>query len=115
MSWTQTWIRHLHPWVLTIVFWCSIILVPFYLFAPESWKLGVAAHAPWITLILLSLFVLAYLERERGHQHLLQAAQLGIKEIYRSRVDQDQIREYEDLLGHAKQSLFIVGVTLKDL
>jgi hypothetical protein len=115
MSWTQAWIKHLHPWVLTIVCWSSITLVAFDVFAPERWKVGVVAHAPWITLILLSLFVLAYLEKERARQQLLQAAQLGIKEIYRSRVDQDQIREYEDLLGHAKQSLFIVGVTLKDL
>ena len=111
----QLWPKHLHPWILKIVCWCSILLVAFDVLAPERWKLGVAAHAPWITLVVLSLFVLAYLEGERLHPRLLKAAQLGIREIYRSRADQDQVKEYEDLVRGAKQSLFIVGITLKDL
>ena len=35
---------------------------------------------------LLSLFVLAYFEKEQEHPHLLHAAQLGVKDVYESDV-----------------------------
>ncbi len=56
---------------------------------------------------LTKLFVLAYLDKEREHPHLLHAAQLGVKDVYRSRMDPEQIKEYQSFLTNAKRSLFL--------
>lgn len=80
---------------------------------PEHLKLHMQDHAPMITVILLSLYVLAYLEQ--GETKRDRMRQLGIKNIFRDRLDEGQMASYQALLATAAHELFIVGITLKDL
>ncbi len=82
---------------------------------PEHVKIALTRDVPLITLLLLSLYVLASMQHDRAQPHLTRAADLGIKNIYKSRVDEGQMASYLELLQGAKKELFIVGITLKDV
>jgi len=115
MASPQSWLRKAEDIVLWAVALCSILILVADIILPESWKHLVAEQAPVLTLLLLSLFVLAYLRHTRLRSRLDNALRLGVKEIYLSRYDEEQIKAYRELLNGAERELFIVGVTLRDL
>lgn len=111
----QSWFRKAEDIVLIGVAGCSIAILIAHIVLLDEWKRKIADQAPLMTLLLLSLFVLAYMRHSRLRSRLDNAARLGVKEIYLSREDEDQQKAYRELLGRAEKELFIVGITLRDL
>lgn len=113
MTVREVWFRHGHRWVLTALCLGAILAEALDALLPQRLKFGMEEHAPMITVILVSMFILAYLERDGTKRDRL--SELGIENIYRTRVDDGQFQSYQELLSTAKHELFIVGITLKDL
>ena len=93
----------------------SIAILIFDVFLPEHLKSSLTSRAPMITLLLLSLYVLTSFEHAHPQVLLSRALDLGIKNIYRNREDGVQRTSYYHILESARQELFIVGITLKNL
>lgn len=109
----EVWFRHGHRWVLRILCLGAILAEALDILLPKHLKFGMEEHAPMVGLVLLSLYILAYLERDGAKRDRL--GELAIENIYRGRLDEGQIAGYQGLLATAKHELFIVGITLKDL
>lgn len=99
---------------IAILAWHVLALFVVNVF-PERLKSALTGDVPLITLLLLSLYILISLQHDHPQQHLSRAADLGIKNIYKSRDDEGQMASYLDLVQGAKRELFIVGITLKDM
>jgi hypothetical protein len=109
----QSWFQRPHRWLLIALCLGAIGTELWDILMPEPAKLHLVGYAPLVTLALLSLYVLHYLEEDG--QRNSRMSELGIKRIYRSRIEQEQIASYQGLLASAKKELFIVGITLKDI
>ena len=107
------WHRHIHPWILLAVSLIAIAAVVADIVAPEAAKDAIRQHVPYVTLILLSLYVISYLEDHDPKPDRL--AEFGIANIYRGRLDEGEMASYQRLLSSAQKELFIVGITLKDV
>ncbi len=113
MAIRKAWFQRPHRWLLTILCVGAISIEFWEVLAPERFKLGLRENAPLVILALLSLYILAYLEQDGPKRNLL--AELGIENIFRSRKEQGQIGSYQNLLASAKVTLFIVGITVRDI
>ena len=115
MSIRRFWPPEVHHRVMVLLSAAAVGVVFAHLILPETLLERFRINIPLVTLVLLALFVLAYIGNEAEESGLRHAEELGLKEVFASRMEPGQSEEYSDLLKNAKSELFVVGVTLKDL
>lgn len=101
--------------VVWLLAWCAIAVVIADILLPHSLQEKITPHVPLATLFILSLFAIAFLRHSHAQTRLAHAHRLGLKDIYASRYEEDQIGSFRELLTHAKHELLIVGITLRQI
>ena len=115
MNLKRFWPPEAHHRVMVLLSTAAVVIVVAHIFLPKALLDKAEIDIPLVTLVLLALYVLAYVGNEAEESGLRHAAELGLKEVFSSRLEAGQSDEYSDLLENAKSELFVVGVTLKDL